>query len=126
MVQTDLTQLNRECSSWIECLRNHRSDITGYRLKLQEVVSQPINKAALPQVEHYDNQFDIQLKNINHLKHAIKEHEKLAAWDLNRTSGPSNESLWAAHEDLHDQYESLDHTISDLKQEFNSFISNIG
>ena len=126
MVQTDLSQLSRECDNWKENLRNYRSELSGYRHKLQEVVTQPISKSALPQVEHYSNQFDIQLTNINHLKHAIKEHEKLASWEMNQTEGQAQELIWSTHENLHDQYQNLESTLTELKQEFNSFVSHVG
>ena len=123
MVQTDLTQLARECSSWKESLRNSRSELSSLRNKLQEVVSHPISKTALPQVGHYDNQFDIQLTNISHLKHAIKEHEKLAG--VRADQGQQGEYLWQKHESLHDQYQRLEHTLSELKDEFNSFVNRL-
>lgn len=123
MVQTDLTQLTRECSSWKESLRNSRSELSSLRNKLQEVVSNPISKTALPQVEHYDNQFDIQLTNINHLKHAIKEHEKVAGIAMQQPQ--PGEILWQKHETLHDQYQRLEHTLSELKNEFNSFVTRL-
>jgi chaperonin cofactor prefoldin len=123
MVQTDLTQLTRECSSWKESLRNSRSELSSLRNKLQEVVSHPISKTALPQVEHYDNQFDIQLTNINHLKHAIKEHEKVAGIAMQHPQ--PGEILWQKHETLHDQYQRLEHTLSELKDEFNLFVTRL-
>jgi predicted nucleic acid-binding Zn-ribbon protein len=125
MVQTDLSQLNRECNTWKENLRNYRSELSGYRHKLQEVVSPSISKNALPQVEHYNNQFDIQLTNINHLKHAIKEHEKQASWELNQPENTAQEQIWSAHESLLDQYQTLEGTLNELKQEFSSFVSHM-
>ncbi len=125
MVQTDLSQLNRECNTWKENLRNYRSELSGYRHKLQEVVNHPISKTALPQVEHYDNQFDIQLTNISHLKHAIKEHEKMASWEKGQPEPPMQELLWTTHESLHDQYQNLETTLNDLKHEFNSFVRHM-
>jgi hypothetical protein len=77
----------------------------------------------MPQIEHYDNQFDIQLNNISQLKHEIKDHERNAAWELGRTSGNVNDTTWAQHEALLDRYEILNHTISELKEEFKTFIS---
>jgi len=125
MVQTDLTQLNRECNSWRENLRSHRSELAEFRAKLQEAVVRPLNRADLALIEHYDNQFDIQLNNISHLKHEIKDHERNAAWELGRTSGNVNDITWAKHEALLDRYELLEHTLSDLKGEFRAFISKI-
>ncbi len=121
MVQTDLSQLNAECHSWKENLRNYRTAFTEFQLQLQQMVDQPLQKDALPQVEHLSNQFDIQLANINHLKHAIKEHEKMATWNANGTSSQLNEVLWSTHESLHDQYQHLEHTLSELRQEFDAF-----
>jgi chromosome segregation ATPase len=126
MVQTDLSQLNRECNTWKENLRSFRSELSGYRHKLQEVVTQSISKTALPQVEHYHNQFDIQLTNISHLKHAIKEHEKLASWEMNQTEGPAMELIWSTHENLNEQYQNLESTLNELKTEFDSFVGHTG
>jgi hypothetical protein len=125
MVQTDPTQYTRECASWRENLRNYRSELTQYREKLQEVVSRQIPRNELPNIEHYDNQFEIQLRNINQLKHSIKEHERAALFTttLNLTKG---ESLTTTHESLLDRYVSLQHTIQELKKEFSGFVSKVG
>jgi chromosome segregation ATPase len=125
MVQTDLTQLNRECNSWREILRAHRTELTDFRAKLQQAVARPLNRTELAQIEHYDNQIEIQLNNISHLKHEIKDHERNAAWELGRTSGNVSDTAWARHETLLDRYESLEHTLSDLKQEFAGFMGKL-
>jgi chromosome segregation ATPase len=123
MVQTDLTQLNRECNSWRENLKGYRTDLTNFRAKLQEAVTRPLNRAEMPQIEHYDNQIDIQLNNISQLKHEIKDHERNAAWELGRTSGNVSDITWSQHESLLDRYEILEHTISELKEEFKTFMN---
>jgi phosphopentomutase len=123
MVQTDLTQLNRECVSWRENLRTYRSELSEFRIRLHDVVSRPLSRQAMPQVEHYDNQIDIQLKNINQLKHEIKDHERNAAWELGKTTGNVSDNTWQQHEKLHDRYEILEHTLHNLKEEFSSFVT---
>ncbi len=123
MVQTDLTQLNRECGSWRENLRSYRSELSQFRVRLQDVVSRPLSRQSMPQVEHYDNQIEIQLKNINQLKHEIKEHERTAAWELGKTTGNVSDNTWQHHEKLHDRYEVLEHTLHHLKEDFSSFVS---
>jgi chromosome segregation ATPase len=125
MVQTDLTQLNRECNSWRETLRAQRTELTDFRAKLQQAVARPLNRTELAQIEHYDNQIEIQLNNISHLKHEIKDHERNAAWELGRTSGNVSNTAWDRHETLLDRYESLERTLSDLKQEFSGFMRKI-
>jgi predicted nucleic acid-binding Zn-ribbon protein len=125
MVQTDLTQLNRECNSWRENLRSHRTELSDFRAKLQQAVTKPLNRTDLAQIEHYDNQVDIQLNNISQLKHEIKDHERSAAWELGRTSGNVSDNTWAQHEALLDRYEILVHTLRELKQEFSNFMGKL-
>ena len=125
MVQTDLTQLNRECNSWRETLRNYRSELSEFKSKLQDVVSKPMSRSEMPQVEHYDNQIDIQLRNINQLKHEIKDHERNAAWEQGKSSGMITDTTWSSHESLLDRYEVLEHTLSELKEEFKSFMTRL-
>ena len=124
MVQTEHTQYSRECASWRENLRNYRSELSSYREKLQDVISQKVPRSELPNVEHYDNQFQIQLNNINKLKHDIKEHERASLFthSLNLTHP---ESVQQMHENLLDQYTSLEGTILDLKKEFTAFVSRL-
>jgi hypothetical protein len=79
----------------------------------------------MPQVEHYDNQIDIQLRNINQLKHEIKDHERNATWELGKTTGNVSEITWNQHEALLDRYEVLEHTLVELKDEFTSFMKKL-
>jgi archaellum component FlaC len=125
MVQTDLTQLNRECSSWRDTLNTYRSELAEIRNKLQDVVSKPVSRSEMPQVEHYDNQIDIQLRNINQLKHEIRDHERNAAWEQGKTSGNITDGTWSSHEALLDRYEVLEHTLSELKEEFKTFMNRL-
>lgn len=126
MVQTDLTQLNRECNSWRDTLRNYRTELSSFKTELQQIVTKPIPRSELAQVEHYDNQIDIQLRNINQLKHEIKDHERHAAWEQGRPSGIVSDTTWNQHEALLDRYEVLEHTLSELKGEFSAFVQKLG
>jgi hypothetical protein len=125
MVQTDLTQLNRECNSWREILRSHRTELSDFRATLQQAVARPLNRTDMALIEHYDNQIDIQLNNISQLKHEIKDHERSAAWELGRTTGNVSDTTWAQHEALLDRYDVLVHTLGEMKQEFVSFMGKI-
>lgn len=126
MVTSDVAQLSQECSSWLSSLRNKRDEFTQFNKNLQGLITKPIAKEELPQIEHLGNQFEIQLTNINHLKHSIKEHEKLADWERTTHDGSVTDATWAAHEDLNDQVQHLEHTLEDLKDEFSRFMNKIG
>ena len=121
MVTTDISQLAAECNTWSSNLRKYREDFAQCKHRLQEVASRQIPKNLLQDVEHYPNQFHIQLINIHDVKQAIKEHERIAGWELNSEKGISD-AVWAKHEDLYEMYQHLDHTLHELKEEFNQFL----
>src|SRR5215216_3322012 len=76
MVQTDVSQLSAECQEWRQILRNYRNEFQSSKKALQEICQKSLSKHQLQEVEHFDNQFHIQLINIHDLKHSIKIHER--------------------------------------------------
>ncbi len=121
MVITDISQFTAECNTWKKNLRQYREEFTQSKQRLLEVASRQNSKNTLQDIEQYHNQFHIQLINIHDVKQAIKEHERIAAWEL-KTNNTISEGVWAKHEELYDKYQSLDHTLEDLKEAFNRFL----
>jgi acyl transferase domain-containing protein len=126
MVTADIAQLSQECSTWLASLRTKRDEFSQFKKNLQELITHPLPKDELPQVEHLHNQFEIQLTNINHLKHSIKEHDKRALWEKSLNDGNLSDGNWAIHESLHDQVQSLEHTLEELRDEFSRFMQKVG
>jgi predicted nucleic acid-binding Zn-ribbon protein len=123
MVSTDTTQLNRECNSWRENLRSYRNEMGQLRNQLQEVARGQQDKELLTEVEHYHNQFYIQQINIHDLKQAIKNHDRKISLEQSSLNGKLSEQTLSDHEELHSQYENLEHTLSELKIEFTHFLT---
>ena len=76
MVQTELSQLTRECNDWRETLRSHRDELHQMQVTLQQAVNHPLSKEDQTELEHLQNQLHIQLINIHDLKQSIKNHER--------------------------------------------------
>src|SRR5688500_96997 len=123
MVQVETSQLTGECNSWREKLRQYREEFSKDKTKLQEAASRTLSKDQLQDVEHLHNQFHIQLINIHDLKHAIKTHEQKMNYEMNVNKGKLNGETMAEHENLSDQYQSLELTLQDLREEFDEFLS---
>ena len=123
MVQVETSQLAGECNAWREKLRQYRDEFSKDKTKLQEAVGQPLSKDQLQDVEHLHNQFHIQLINIHDLKHAIKTHEQKMNYEMGANNGKLNGETMAEHENLLDQYQSLELTLQDLRDEFDDFLS---
>src|SRR6476660_4488734 len=118
MVQTDISQLAAECTDWRQILRSYRDEFHSCEKALLDMCKRSLSKDHFTQVEHFQNQFDIQLRNIHDLKLTIKSHEKKVQQTDN------DESLYAAHESLLNEFLSLESTLQELRDEFRNFINN--
>jgi len=122
MVQTDISQLSGECSTWRANLRSYREEFTQDKVRLQQAAGHTLPKDRLQDVEHLQNQFHIQLINIHDLKQAIKVHDRKVNYETETHKGLLNDETLAQHELLFDQYQSLEHTLQELRNEFNGFL----
>ena len=122
MVQVDISQLSGECNAWREKLRLFREEFNNSETKLRQVAGQQLSKEQLQDVEHLHNQFHIQLINIHDLKQAIKVHDRKINFEKAAFNGKANEDSLVRHEQLFEEYQSLDHTLQDLREEFSEFL----
>ncbi|MBI1342690.1 MAG: hypothetical protein GC171_07150 [Terrimonas sp.] len=121
MVQTDISQLSRECGDWRDTLRSLRDQLIGCQSQLQTFASRSLSKEQLTAVEHFHNQFHIQLINIHDLKQAVKAHERRMKFETTAHEGQLTEETVGDHESLFGQYEHLTSSLKDLTQEFTDF-----
>jgi len=114
MVQTDISQLSAECTEWRQILRNYRDELQESKKSLESICRKDLERKNLQDVEHFDNQFHIQLINIHDLKQFIKAHQRKIG--IESSSGETiGEETYTEHEALLDQFISL---VSTLQDEF--------
>ena len=121
MVQVEISQLCGECNTWREQLRKYREEITQQEQRLREIAGQPLSKEQLRDVEHLHNQFHIQLINIHDLKQDIKNHDRKMNFEKEAFNGSVNEESLARHEELLNEFQRLEQTLIELRDEFNDF-----
>jgi hypothetical protein len=121
MVQTDISQLSAECTEWRQILRNYRNELQECKKVLQETCRNSLSKDQLQEVEHYDNQFHIQLINIHDVKQSIKNHERRIQFQGENIS----EDSYTEHENLLNEFLNLESTLQELRNDFKGFISKI-
>ena len=122
MVTVDISQLSGECNTWRDSLRSCRDDLNQLKKQLQQMAAQNLTKDQLHDVEHYHNQFHIQLINVHDLKQSIKSHDRRVQFETSANSGQIAEDTIAEHERLFEEFQSLDSTIKNLREEFGEFI----
>ena len=123
MVQADISQLSGECNTWRESLRSYRDEINQLKQRLQHIVAQNLSKDQLQDVEHYHNQFHIQLINVHDLKQSIKAHDRRVNFEMAAHSGQLSEETVAEHEQLFEEYQALNLTLQGLREKFSSFLN---
>lgn len=122
MVTTDIDQLTEECNTWREALRSQREEFSRMKNQLQNAAAHITSKDALKAVDHYENQFDIQLSNIHDLKQSIKAHNKMFACQLTENDSPP--LMIDDHEKIGTNYQELRRTLNELKSDFQRFLIN--
>jgi len=121
MVQTEVSQLSSEAAEWHQILRNYREEFQSSRKSLQEICRKTLSKDQLQEVEHFDNQFHIQLINIHDLKQAIKNHERTVQFES--TKSEISEKSYSNHEGLLDGFLNLESRLQELRSDFGNFVS---
>jgi negative regulator of genetic competence, sporulation and motility len=121
MVQTDLAQLTSETAEWRQIMRNYRDEFQDCKKVLQDS-ARLTAKEQLVELEHFDNQFHIQLINIHDLKQEIKQHERRIAFERGQKENLSN-GTYTEHERLLDAFLTLENGLQQLRSDFRDFIN---
>lgn len=124
MVTTDIAQISEECNAWREALRSQREEFTRMKSELQQAAAHITSKEALKHVEHYENQFDIQLANIHDLKQSIKSHNRIPALQALQNDGLSTDLITTGYNKLAAEYQQLRQTLHEIKSDFQRFLVN--
>ena len=107
--------LLEESAQWMEKLRAYRTVLNDLRDKLYMHAAGKTDNDFLKEVEHYHNQFHIQLINVHDLKHAIKHH--VAEADHHPNFGHR-----IPHHNLEVQLNELVADLEKLKNDFQHFL----
>ena len=103
MVQTDISQLSAETADWRQILRNYRDEFSECKKLLQNSCKQSLSKEQFQDVEHFHNQFHIQLINIHDVKQKIKTHERRVQLEQSGNDQLAEET-YAEHERLLEEF----------------------
>src|SRR4051812_13848316 len=108
MVQTDISQLSQECSQWIEQLHSYREELNQLNQQLQQTAERQLTKEDLTELEHFQNQFQIQLINVHDVKQEAKQLSRKVQYQLSVSGNDISEETYHDYEKLADDYGSLE------------------
>lgn len=114
---TEPQELISECNQWRETLVKYREDLNVLKNKLYHWASGKTDHNTLKEIEHYHNQFHIQLINVHDLKHAIREH-------IHQVEHHPNFGHKIPHHHIEDHFKHLLRELDQLTSDFQNFISS--
>ncbi len=104
-----------ECKKWYEILANYREKLNKLKTELYFFAPGKTDHDILAEIEHYHNQFHIQLINIHDLKHEIRHH-------IQEAERHPNFGHRIPHHHLKEKLDMLVADLEKLDQDFHQFI----
>jgi hypothetical protein len=105
-----------ECNKWYDQLANYRQKIHNLKNELYYFAPGKTDHDVLVGIEHYHNQFHIQLINIHDLKHEIRHH-------VTEAERHPNFGHRIPHHHLKEKLDMLLGDLDNLERDFHAFIN---
>ncbi len=118
---THVTNLSNEHSAWMRGIEFYNHELGILKERLAEVSFEHTAQEIKAEVEHYQNQFIIQEKNLNDLKNDTQTNFKLIGEDLENRAMHVGNSTMAETDSLRGRYVQLESTVNELRHAFNRF-----
>jgi len=123
MSYTGINQLGHTHQVWLKSLSFYKDEIRVMRVRLTEVATKNSSFEARQGIEHYENQFIVQLETIDELTHSINQYAGDVAKDVQLHAGHINELLVGEYENLEERYQSFEKNFNVLRQDFKGYLA---
>lgn len=106
-----------ECKEWYDELASYRQKINGLKNELYYFAPGKTDQETRLGIEHFHNQFHIQLINIHDLKHEIKQHIR----DADQHPGFGHR---IPHHFIKEKVDLLLNDLDKLEEDFHNFVQS--
>lgn len=118
-----IDDLHFEHQLWNSEVKFYADELKIYRKRLEEIASKNTKEDVRKQIEHFQNQFIIQKEQLDILSHRVNEHEEwLAKYSTNHPVAIEHK-LFPDHASMHEKMDTFKKIYSELKKEFNHFLT---
>jgi len=118
-----LEQFHHENLTWVRSLDFFKQENNFLKNRLSEVVDNTSDKDFLAQAEHFQNQFIIKDEFVDELKHDVNEQEKTLMDRYIKTGNGIDEQVIQRQKNLREQMEYLEKDFTNLRNEFNNYLT---
>ena len=122
---TSIKKITGNHEEWKNTLGFYKDELNVFKHRLIEIVAKNTGKEIMQMVEHFQNQFLVQSENIDILRHDINEHLKRMATEIQLHAGHIDKEELPVHFLLKDRYENEQKIFTELKEEFQQFLSKV-
>ena len=123
MSYVNILKAGTDHTIWSKGLEFYRDEFDIMSKRLLSVSQKNTSEDARKGVEHFQNQFLIQKKNISDLKHEVKNYVTGLSNDAKDHGGHVDEVYIRQGNSLRERYEQLELIMNSLRHEFNEFLS---
>lgn len=123
MSYTSVNHAGTDHTIWLNGSGFYKDEIKVMESRLAEVAMKNTSFEVRQGVEHFQNQFIVQRKNIDELKHEVNLYVAKLANDSKQHAGHIDTVLLPEKVRLHESYESLERIMKGLRAEFNVWLS---
>ncbi|GEM_PF-200793 len=106
-----------ECKQWYDVLVSYRTRINNLKNELYLFAPGKTEDNVLRDIEHFHNQFHIQLINVHDLKHQIKHH-------ITEADRHPNFGHRIPHHFVKEKFDNLLLDLDKLEDDFHSFVNS--
>lgn len=123
MSYINIMKAGRDHTIWANGIEFYRDELELMSKRLLDISTKNTLEEPSKAVEHFQNQFIIQQKNISDLRHGIKNYVKGLTNDAKEHDGHVDEIFITQGNDLRERYERLELIMNGLRSDFNAFLS---
>lgn len=122
MQKVNIAHVGNEHNYWLRSLNFYKSEIGILRGILTELAGKNSAPEVMAEVEHFENQFTVQVDNIDRLAHDIQVNlDALSEAAKNASAGYIDGGLAATHSTMGERFESEEKVLSEVIKSFRKF-----
>lgn len=118
-----MNDLHADNATWLSQLEFYKDELTVLNKRLEEVISRNNSTEVSAQVEHFQNQFIRQKEVLDILKHDVKKDDNELAANAQAMPVASDHRLFPDHADLREKMEIYAKLFTEMKSDFETFLS---
>ncbi len=123
MSYINIAETGTDHTIWMRGLEFYRDELDLMQIRLTGISGKNTSEEVGKGVEHFQNQIMIQQKNINDLKHEVRNFVKGLSNDAKGYNGQVDEIYLKQSRSLKERYEQQEQIMNSLRHEFNNFLS---